>query len=117
MSTELKSCPFCGGVGDLESQPSYSQAANTYNRYRGWCDRCGFGLDWHSDEADAITAWNTRATATPGALDPATVERCARVAEGIADADQSPYHALACVEVANRIRNLATDPHQHGRKA
>lgn len=58
--TELKACPFCGSCGDIESQPSYSQAANTYARYRGWCDQCGFGLDWHSHEADAITAWNTR---------------------------------------------------------
>lgn len=56
----LKPCPFCNGVGDIESQPSYSQAANTYERFRGWCDNCGFGLDWHSHESDAIAAWNHR---------------------------------------------------------
>lgn len=61
----LLPCPFCGGVGDIESQPSYSQAANTYDRYRGWCDQCGFGLDWHGHEADAIAAWNRRATPAP----------------------------------------------------
>lgn len=61
----MKPCPFCGGEGDIESQPSYSQAANTYDRYRGWCDHCGFGLDWHSYEVDAITAWNTRASLSP----------------------------------------------------
>ena len=58
---ELLPCPFCGGIGDIESQPSYDQAAATYQRHRGWCDQCGFGLDWHSYEPDAIAAWNTRA--------------------------------------------------------
>lgn len=76
---ELLPCPFCGGVGDIESQPSYCQAANTYDRYRGWCDQCGFGLDWHGHETDAITAWNTRATPTPPIEGrDADVERVAR---------------------------------------
>ena len=49
-----------------------------------------------------------------GALDPATVERCAQVAED---------HGAAWVErqgfanvIAAAIRNLDTDPHQHGGK-
>jgi len=58
----LLPCPFCGGDGAIESQPSYSQAANTHERHRGWCDECGYGLEWHSYEADAIDAWNTRTT-------------------------------------------------------
>ena len=63
---ELKPCPFCGGVGDIESRPSYSQAADTYFSYRGWCEQCGLGLAWHSYEAEAIAAWNTRPLAEAG---------------------------------------------------
>ncbi len=56
----LSPCPFCGGKADIESQPSYSQAANTHERHRGWCDECGFGLEWHSYKPDAVAAWNKR---------------------------------------------------------
>jgi len=61
---KLEACPFCGGPGDIESQPSYDQAANTYERHRGWCDYCGYGLDWHSYLPDAIASWNTRSPDT-----------------------------------------------------
>lgn len=60
MSEELKACPFCGGKAQIESRPSYSQAANTYECHRGWCDDCGFGMDWCNHEPDAIAAWNRR---------------------------------------------------------
>ena len=56
----LKSCPFCGNPGDIEHGPA-SQASGSYVAYRGWCDYCGFGLSWTTDEREAIAAWNTRA--------------------------------------------------------
>lgn len=66
---ELLPCPFCGAPAIIEDQPSYSQAANTYFRFRAWCNDCCFGLDWHAYEAEAIAAWNTRASrATDTAL-------------------------------------------------
>ena len=55
-------CPFCGHAGDIESMPSVSQAAGTYEVFRGWCDACGYGLNWCNHEPDAVAAWNTRTT-------------------------------------------------------
>ena len=60
-SPELQPCPLCGGEGDIESQPSYDQAAATNERHRVWCDQCGFGMDWHNYKPDAVAAWDTRA--------------------------------------------------------
>lgn len=54
MSEELKDCPFCGGVGELD--------LNDRNDYYVGCDTCG-GLGTARDtEKEAIKHWNTRTT-------------------------------------------------------
>lgn len=65
VATSLKICPFCGGPGDIEQGPA-SQASGSFCSYRGWCDHCRFGLEWTTDQREAIDAWNRRSpSSTP----------------------------------------------------
>lgn len=52
MSEELKPCPFCGGEAEYEGLYCY-------------CTRCGCRMEDDPDEAEAIAAWNRRASPTP----------------------------------------------------
>lgn len=62
----LLPCPFCGNTGDIEQGPA-SQASGSHCSFRGWCDYCCFGLEWTTDQAEAIAAWNRR---TPAPFNP-----------------------------------------------
>lgn len=55
MATELLSCPFCGSsnVGFKDCGGPDEMAG---------CNNCGVQTKWHRGRAEAITAWNTRAT-------------------------------------------------------
>lgn len=107
----LLPCPFCGGKGDIESQPSYDQAAATYQRHRGWCDQCGFGLDWHSYEPDAITAWNTRTT-PPARSYADGVEDAAKVVECSLSGSVLEQEIFLVARIAAAIRLLSQEPSQ-----
>jgi Lar family restriction alleviation protein len=54
---ELKPCPFCGGEATVRDDPHHRTAV-----YIG-CETVGcFGhYQWDETQAEAITAWNTRA--------------------------------------------------------
>ena len=56
---DLRGCPFCGGLGDIEQIESGCFGVG--------CQDCDFqlmngtiGLGWHKSESDAIRAWNER---------------------------------------------------------
>ena len=111
MSGELKPCPFCGGQGELTgfAAPEFWVHCSAIG--------CKAGTEAFGSKERAIAAWNRRATPSQG-LDAATVERCAQVAEafeGSAALERcdDPTSATGS-EIADRIRALATDPHQHG---
>lgn len=54
MSEKLKPCPFCG-YDD-------TQVSDEQNGFEfGWCPECGSVGPTHPTQAEAITAWNTRA--------------------------------------------------------
>ncbi|WP_287915913.1 Lar family restriction alleviation protein [Comamonas sp.] len=56
---DLRGCPFCGGLGDIDEIKSGCFGVG--------CQDCDFqlmngtiGLGWHKSESDAIRAWNER---------------------------------------------------------
>lgn len=59
----LKPCPFCGGV---EVQSFHHQIEGWEDSWHVECmdDNCGNCTCHHASEAEAITAWNTRASTT-----------------------------------------------------
>lgn len=59
----LKPCPFCGGV---EVQSFHHQIEGWEDSWHVECmgDNCGNCTCHHVSEAEAITAWNTRASTT-----------------------------------------------------
>lgn len=57
--TELKTCPFCGGmkIETMESDVSW----RLKNSWSIGCPDCGVWYDWiFKDEAEAVAAWNYR---------------------------------------------------------
>ena len=57
--SELKPCPFCGG----EARTSGERFENTILSWV-FCSSCGAAGGYRHTEAEAITAWNTRAERT-----------------------------------------------------
>lgn len=69
MQTELKPCPFCGaGEATDNNNASFSgvelMAAGADRPYV-WCGTCCASARMADTEAEAIAAWNTRATPDP----------------------------------------------------
>lgn len=64
--SELLPCPFCGGEAEL--QPSYDMDTGEVDGWFVWCNNkeceCAPETREHFTEAEAITAWNTRAERT-----------------------------------------------------
>ncbi|WP_366125156.1 Lar family restriction alleviation protein [Acetobacter lambici] len=56
MSEELKSCPFCG-----EAKRLFIGQPWEGGNYRVSCQVCWCAAGGHPTQAEAITAWNTRA--------------------------------------------------------
>ena len=91
---ELKPCPFCGGKAEYEGLYVY-------------CTKCYVRMPNEPDEAEAITAWNTRHSDREG-----VIEECARVAENgclVPPDGGSPTNAERelCESIAAAIRSLA----------
>ena len=120
MTEELKPCPFCGGEGivdireywpDCKRYPetTYGSGCSTNN-----C-RCELSSDeyyWES-EAEAITAWNTRAEDAPDKENlPPTREQCERVLQGktAEDAPDKECKCGKCPECADKFRKLINTP-------
>ncbi len=76
-SPELMACPFCG------SAEVYPQNGDAWRRDTGtpfqfiWCIRCNTKGAEHPTEAEAITAWNTRAALSQTLPAPGEVEHIA----------------------------------------
>lgn len=58
MNETLKPCPFCGGVGYLDSIIDLETTAREYVIV---CGACTAQARWATTKADAIDAWNMRA--------------------------------------------------------
>ena len=59
--SSLKPCPFCGGEAQTDVGKA-GQAAAFCDLFRSYCMDCGTqSPEWSYTEAEAITAWNTRA--------------------------------------------------------
>jgi Lar family restriction alleviation protein len=50
---KLRECPFCGKSDDVVHLASYL-------KHKIKCEHCRCGTEWHSTEAEAISAWNSR---------------------------------------------------------
>ena len=63
MSEELKACPFCG-CEDVEVFHHPDRGGMIGDSWHVECgaEKCGNGTCHHETKAEAITAWNTRAT-------------------------------------------------------
>lgn len=57
---ELKTCPFCGGVGRIESGGPHEP-----DDWCGWCPACDYSLEFKASRSEALAAWNRRALSTP----------------------------------------------------
>ena len=105
--SSLKPCPFCGGEAQTDVGKA-GQAAAFCDLFRSYCMDCGTqSPEWSYTEAEAITAWNTRA---PIPVTDEMVERAARII--------SPGHwqvmdsYLAEMKRKYRWQNIAYDPDQ-----
>ena len=58
MTSELKSCPFCGGEAVCHQNTMSDYESGWY--WAVWCSTCGASTECHGIEDDAIKAWNTR---------------------------------------------------------
>lgn len=58
--SNLKPCPFCGG----EAECNKWWSATIAGKYATVCTKCSCGTDYYYTEAEAISAWNTRAERT-----------------------------------------------------
>lgn len=61
MSDKLKSCPFCGGVGNCNNVGLCDKDGNPL----WWveCIDCGINTAGHTTQNEAITSWNRRPAA------------------------------------------------------
>ena len=53
---DLKDCPFCGSVPDIEE--NYDDSHGMV--YKIWCSTCGVGTEWWDDKEKAIEVWSKR---------------------------------------------------------
>ena len=56
-----KTCPFCGGAGEIKSIRQPTSGGKSF--MRGWvgCPKCGAYMQWTHDPSGAIRKWNQRA--------------------------------------------------------
>lgn len=54
---KLKPCPFCGGIGIIESTITYPP-----KRYFATCGDCGMEMDLCDRPSEAANGWNNRPT-------------------------------------------------------
>lgn len=61
--SELKKCPFCGGIGTMKTRYiGYgSIGLGSHDEYRVACKECRASSDEYRTEEEAIAAWNRRA--------------------------------------------------------
>lgn len=64
---ELKPCPFCGGEATLNIAPYIGGAGFGYIVE---CDKCWSKTGYYSQKAEAVAAWNSRATLGSGTREP-----------------------------------------------
>ncbi|KAF1065247.1 hypothetical protein DX980_20055 [Burkholderia gladioli] len=120
MSDKLSDCPFCGSEAETEKIED--------GCYGVGCPSCDFqlmsgnvGIGWHASEAEAIAAWNRRASHAPAipAVDSVAIRDAALEAAAAAVEDhqragrewinESLWGALSR-EAAARIRALKAAP-------
>ena len=58
MKGSIKSCPFCGGCGEIEHEQN--EAIGGEDWLHVVCQECGASSGWYLDEQQAISAWNMR---------------------------------------------------------
>lgn len=56
---ELKPCPFCGAPGELFVR-EFTDTEASFGNACVDCSKCGTGMGYKLNEADAIAAWNRR---------------------------------------------------------
>ena len=82
--SSLKPCPSCGGEAQTDVGKA-GQAAAFCDLFRSYCMDCGTqSPEWSYTEAEAITAWNTRA---PIPVTDEMVERVLQALKPFANAD------------------------------
>ena len=61
MSEELKACPFCGGIADIDiSEQTRDSFGFPIDIQQVFCLSCGCETHFFVNLNDAITAWNRR---------------------------------------------------------
>ena len=58
MSNELKPCPFCGAIAQIENRTEYDVGYETYDIV--CCTLCDGEMNNTSGREDTISAWNER---------------------------------------------------------
>lgn len=81
MSEKLLPCPFCGGESRIREYKDVEFLIHNADCFMVQCDRCGCGTSYEATKAEAIAAWNRRASGWISVKDglPDNMQYCAVV--------------------------------------